>query len=248
MSDETSSDSTGTEPIANPAESEENGSADEQKPKAPDNSSATLDLQSRTCYSYTAKGVLVYTEPETNQKFVLNEAGSDWVKKEDNDDDETKDLEYGFDGRTYSCTKDGKDYEWDIETNTWKVKVGSVKSNEADDDSGSELEDDDEETPEEKAQRQYRKRKAAPGWAKEVCFNTITCELWFTVVLQYYGITLRNFLFPGRVHERPFHGSAAASRCHRRHDLRIRRGQISVVSQDRRGLYGAVSDELRFHA
>ena len=79
-------------------------------------------------YSYDASGTLVYTNPESKQQFVLNEAKTDWLPKGDAKDD-AKENKYDFDGETYSYKDDatGKRFKWDLEKKEWK-EDGAAKS------------------------------------------------------------------------------------------------------------------------
>ena len=81
-------------------------------------------------YSYDPSGTLIYTNPESKQQFVLNEAKTDWVPKDGTGEsamatgDEKK---YDFDGETYSYKDDvtGKRFKWDLEKKEWK-EVGWI--------------------------------------------------------------------------------------------------------------------------
>ena len=80
-------------------------------------------------YSYDSSGTLIYTNPESKQQFVLNEAKTDWVPKDGSAaapaeaasirDEKDK---YDFDGETYSYKDDatGKRFKWDLEKKEWK--------------------------------------------------------------------------------------------------------------------------------
>ena len=76
-------------------------------------------------------------------------------------DPSTKDYE--FDGKTYLHTDaQGAKHKWDLENNKW-VKVEDNKD-EGEKESEEESEEDDDTTDADRKARQFRKRKAAPGW------------------------------------------------------------------------------------
>ena len=82
-------------------------------------------------YSYDPGGTLIYTNPESKQQFVLNEAKTDWVPKDGSGGGVGAAAEkdkYAFDGETYSYKDDatGKRFKWDLEKKEWK-EVGRIK-------------------------------------------------------------------------------------------------------------------------
>ena len=88
-------------------------------------------------YSYDSSGTLIYTNPDSKQQFVLNEAKTDWVPKDGSaaapaeaaSTGDEKDK-YDFDGETYSYKDDatGKRFKWDLEKKEWK-EVRNIKLN-----------------------------------------------------------------------------------------------------------------------
>ena len=74
-------------------------------------------------YSYDPGGTLIYTNPESKQQFVLNEAKTDWVPRDGSGGGGAADKDkYDFDGKTYSYKDDstGKRFKWDLEKKEWK--------------------------------------------------------------------------------------------------------------------------------
>ena len=73
--------------------------------------------------------------------------------------------DYEFDGKTYVHTDDkGAKHKWDLEKKEWvKVEV-DPKATEEEEEEEEESEEDDDTTDADRKARQFRKRKAAPGW------------------------------------------------------------------------------------
>ena len=77
-------------------------------------------------YSYDPSGTLIYTNPESKQQFVLNEAKTDWVPRDGSGGGggggAAEKDKYDFDGKTYSYKDDstGKRFKWDLEKKEWK--------------------------------------------------------------------------------------------------------------------------------
>ena len=94
-----------------------------------------------------------------NCYFFLDKKTNSWKQKLDND--------YDFDGKTYFHTNEnGIRHKWDLEENKWVQVENNTKDNNPTKElsSDNESEEDDNTTDEQRKARQYRKRKAAPGW------------------------------------------------------------------------------------
>ena len=94
-----------------------------------------------------------------NCYFFLDKKTNSWKQKLDND--------YDFDGKTYFHTNEnGIRHKWDLEENKWVQVENNPKDNNPTKElsSDNESEEDDNTTDEQRKARQYRKRKAAPGW------------------------------------------------------------------------------------
>ena len=117
-------------------------------------------------YSYDSNGVLVYTDPESKREFVLNADKTDWVAKDEAE--QQQQPNYDFDGKTYSYRDDktGKKFRWDLEKKEWAAASSSEESEMSDSDEERKL------TPEEREKKRLRKRKAAPGWGKQTNYMT----------------------------------------------------------------------------
>ena len=122
---------------------------------------------------------LIYTDPESKVQYVLNSNKTDWVLKDKSDNNEEN--QYDFDGTTYFHTNsDGVKYKWDLNNKLWVVVDSNNTVAEKSNNNGqnSEVEEDDESeeddntTEEQRKIRQYRKRKAAPGWGNQGQYST----------------------------------------------------------------------------
>lgn len=99
-------------------------------------------------------GDLIYEDPKTKAVYILDKATNSWKPR-------NEDKDYEFDGTTYFHTNEnGVRHKWDLEKNEW-IKI---ESEPAKDLSSDESEEDDNTTDEERKARQFRKRKAQPGW------------------------------------------------------------------------------------
>lgn len=104
-------------------------------------------------------GDLIYEDPVSKIVYVLDKKTNSWKQKLDND--------YDFDGKTYFHTNEnGIRHKWDLEENKWVQVENNTKDNNPTKElsSDNESEEDDNTTDEQRKARQYRKRKAAPGW------------------------------------------------------------------------------------
>lgn len=77
------------------------------------------------CYSYDSDGRVTYTDPQSQLAYILNEAQTDWVLKDNNSKPEQSSTsekpEYEFDGQTYGYTNaDGTKFKWNLETKIWE--------------------------------------------------------------------------------------------------------------------------------
>ena len=101
---------------------------------------------------------LIYVDPVSKSEYVLSEDKTQWVPKETKQD-------YEFDGSTYLHTDEkGIKHRWDLEKQVWTKTEGEKVGEKDEEEEEEESEEDDETTDEQRKQRQYRKRKAQPGW------------------------------------------------------------------------------------
>jgi len=107
-----------------------------------------------------------YTEPVSGVSYLWDKEKAMWVNKDTGDPQpgqvQEEQKNYKMEGGTYVYVDKltNQKHKWNLETNQWdKVDNDAIP----DDD---ESEEDENATDEEKKARQYRKRKAAPGWDK----------------------------------------------------------------------------------
>jgi len=111
-----------------------------------------------------------YIEPASGVKFKWDNKKSEWVN---NDTGEGKSPGHAYsngqqqqnykveDGTyVYVDKLTNQKYKWNLTSNDWDKVDNDIPQEDGDDES----EEDENATEEEKAARQYRKRKAAPGW------------------------------------------------------------------------------------
>ena len=117
---------------------------------------------------------LVYVDPQTKQEFVLNHDKTDWVPKGTAPAQASENKDYEFDGKTYLHTdSSGVKHKWDLDEKKWVVvkedssKAGKKGGNGQEEEEEEESEEDDETTDADRKARQFRKRKAAPGWGTQ---------------------------------------------------------------------------------
>eukprot|EP00092_Neocalanus_flemingeri_P018482 GFUD01020002.1.p1 GENE.GFUD01020002.1~~GFUD01020002.1.p1 ORF type:complete len:583 (-),score=207.57 GFUD01020002.1:2-1750(-) len=122
-----------------------------------------------SCYKYEGEECF-YTEPASGVTYRWDTEKSQWVNKEtgevqeasaDPEKMEKEQQNYKMEGGTYVYVDKltNQKHKWNLETNEWD----KVDNDAASDD---ESEEDENATEEERKARQYRKRKAAPGWDK----------------------------------------------------------------------------------
>jgi len=132
-------------------------------------SGGTID---ENCYRYEGEDCF-YTEPASGVTYLWDKEKSQWVNKEtgvaqpaaaaDQEEVQKEHQNYKMEGGTYVYVDKltNQKHKWNLETNQWdKVENDALQ------DDGDESEEDENATEEEKKARQYRKRKAAPGWDK----------------------------------------------------------------------------------
>jgi len=123
-----------------------------------------------SCYKYEGDECY-YTEPASGVVYRWDKENNQWVNKEtgeaqpascDSDQMKQQQQNYKMEGGTYVYVDKltNQKHKWNLETNQWE----SVENNEVPED--DESEEDENATEDEKKARQYRKRKAAPGWDK----------------------------------------------------------------------------------
>jgi len=151
---------------SNDSQIKENADRSEAKEKGEAGSSVD-----ESCYRYEGEDCF-YTEPASGVTYLWDKEKSQWVNKEtgeaqpaseDQEKVQREHQNYKMEGGTYVYVDKltNQKHKWNLETNQWdKVE------NEALQDDGDESEEDENATEEEKKARQYRKRKAAPGWDK----------------------------------------------------------------------------------
>jgi len=122
------------------------------------------------CYSYEGSDCF-YTDPSTGAKYLWSQEKEEWVSKDSGaslppssqGDNENK---YKFDGTTYVYRDKltGQKHKWNLTSSEWEVVEGDTGDSEKEEE---ESEEDENTTEEERKARQYRKRKAAPGWQEQ---------------------------------------------------------------------------------
>lgn len=132
--------------------------SDTKSEKSDDKTKASEDdhMNSTECYEYEGDDVF-YTDQSTKERYRWDKEKESWVSK----DGETavppsqpSSENYVFDGDTYHYKDEsGVKHKWNQTTNQWEKEEESDES-----------EEDDNTTEEQRKARQYRKRKAAPGW------------------------------------------------------------------------------------
>jgi len=124
-----------------------------------------------SCYKYEGDDCF-YTEPASGVTYRWDKEKNQWVDKVtgvaqtasvDPEQIQKEQQNYKMEGGTYVYVDKltNQKHKWNLETNEWD-KV----DNDAVPDDGEESEEDENATEEERKARQYRKRKAAPGWDK----------------------------------------------------------------------------------
>lgn len=124
-----------------------------------------------SCYKYEGEDCF-YTEPASGVEYRWDKEKNQWVNKDTGDaqpasvDPEQIQREqqnYKMEGGTYVYVDKltNQKHKWNLETNVW-----DEVENDAVPEDGDESEEDENATEEERKARQYRKRKAAPGWDK----------------------------------------------------------------------------------
>jgi len=122
--------------------------------------------------NYTYEGSeCFYKDPSSGVKFRWCKDSNEWVdaqsgkslppSSDTHTQEEALQQNYRYDGDTYIYTDklSGKRHKWNTENNSWEEMEGV-----AEEEQEEESEEDENTTEEERKARQYRKRKAAPGW------------------------------------------------------------------------------------
>jgi len=107
-------------------------------------------------YEYEGDDVY-YTDPSTKVRYCWDKEANSWVSQDGKTavpPSQPSSENYIFDGETYFYRDEsGTKHKWNQASNQWEQQEDS-----------SESEEDDNTTEEQRKARQYRKRKAAPGW------------------------------------------------------------------------------------
>ena len=115
-----------------------------------------------SCYSYEGEECF-YTEPASGTVLRWDRQSNTWVTRDQPDTSQAS-PNYKMEDGTYVYVDKltGQKHKWNLETNQWD-KVDKA-AGEVDDEEEEESEEDENMSEEERKARQYRKRKAAPGW------------------------------------------------------------------------------------
>lgn len=110
-------------------------------------------------YEYEGEEVF-YTDPATKVRYRWDTSANGWSSEDGGvtlpPAPDPSQQQYEFDGSTYiHRDEQGKKFKWNNDKNDWEKQEESEES-----------EEDDNTTEEQRKARQYRKRKAAPGWGE----------------------------------------------------------------------------------
>ena len=135
MSDEYGTPATSVATPATPAATAAGDNANPASQSAPQksggNEAGNTEDPYKDCYSYTSNNQLVYTDPATKSRFILDKSGKNWIpyveeagaeagKPDDNPAAGAENPDYDFDGKTYGYTdKEGNKVKWNLETKAW---------------------------------------------------------------------------------------------------------------------------------
>ena len=139
-----------------------------------------------TCYHYEGEECY-YTEPASGTVFRWDKQSKTWINRDEvkteseNSSQVTPDYKMVDGTYVYVDKLTGQRHKWNLETNQWdKLDKADLSEEEDEEDS----EEDENMTDEDRKARQYRKRKAAPGWDQSNYSKVITLS-----ILQLLGWT-----------------------------------------------------------
>jgi len=126
-----------------------------------DTTAANKTGEAEVNYEYEGDDVF-YTDKSTKVRYKWDKEKNCWSSEDGEStippgQPTSEAPDYEFDGETYVYRdKEGSKHRWNKDTNQWDKQEDS-----------SESEEDDNTTEEQRKARQYRKRKAAPGWGNK---------------------------------------------------------------------------------
>ena len=144
--------------------------------------------EAESCYRYEGEDCF-YTEPASGAVFRWDKAAGSWAQVS-TDQSKASSKNSGESGATpkykmvdgtyvYVDKLTGQKHKWNLETNQWDKIDKQDGDKEEEEEESEESEEDENMSEEEKKARQYRKRKAAPGWDQSN-FSQVRIELYFT--------------------------------------------------------------------
>ena len=161
-----------------------------QKDKEKENKDASEELkseekpQSENVYDYEGEDCF-YTEPSSGVRYRWSKETSAWVNTvtgESRGPGDTATIgsdigagqKYKMEDGTYVYVDrlTNKKHKWNLETKDWD----EVENNDEPEEDEEESEEDENMSEEDRRARQYRKRKAAPGWDKITYQKVSKCE------------------------------------------------------------------------
>ena len=129
--------------------------------------------EGESCYRYEGEDCF-YTEPASGAVFKWDKTAGSWAQV-GTDQGKANSNKAGENGATpkykmvdgtyvYVDKLTGQKHKWNLETNQWDKIDKQDGDEEEEEEESEESEEDENMSEEEKKARQYRKRKAAPGW------------------------------------------------------------------------------------
>ena len=151
----------------------DNASASDNKSNEPNDAQPNSDQvkSNDTVYEYEGDDCF-YTEPSSGVRYKWSKVSNSWVNTKTGEaqssgqppGDGASEMQknYKMEGGTYVYVDrlTNKKHKWNLETNAWD----EVENTDAVEDDDDESEEDENMSEEDRKARQYRKRKAAPGW------------------------------------------------------------------------------------
>ena len=145
--------------------------------------------EAESCYRYEGEECF-YTEPASGAVFRWDKTAGSWAQVS-TDQSKASSNKGGESGVTpkykmvdgtyvYVDKLTGQKHKWNLETNQWDKIDRQEGDDEEEEEESEESEEDENMSEEEKKARQYRKRKAAPGWDQSN-FSEVRIDFYFNV-------------------------------------------------------------------
>ena len=162
----------------------------------------TKEKEAESCYRYEGEDCF-YTEPASGAVFRWDKAAGSWAQVS-GDQSKASSNRSGecpvqptpkykmVDGTyVYLDKLTGQKHKWNLETNQWdKIDKQDGDVEEEEEEESEESEEDENMSEEEKKARQYRKRKAAPGWDQSNFSEVRSSSMSRSVPQSYYASNL----------------------------------------------------------